>query len=226
MLSKDEFVSYGQTTVMLANEAAGKFDKFVANLDMSDMETAHDLMLEYAQGLIEQYGGAASLNAAEFFEKQTGIANAITEDALDLKSIDESIRYSIAKARAAALETGPYDAVSKNISRQTKNYAHRTMIGNAKKHHVMFARVPMGAHTCAFCTMLASRGFVYYSRQAAGELMQYHNDCDCQIVAGVDSVEGYDPDSLYEDYKNARNNADGTTQKDILAQMRKDLGVK
>ena len=45
-----------------------------------------------------------------------------------------------------------------------------------------WARVPRGARTCAFCTMLASRGFTYLSEDSAGLEMQYHRDCDCQIV--------------------------------------------
>lgn len=225
MLSRADFEAYGQTTIKLANQAAEDFARFREKLDMSDINLARSEMMDYAKGLIEKYGGAASLNAAEFFEKQTGVANALTEEALDEDSIEESIRYAIAKDRAAEIGN-PYDAVNKNIARQTKNYAHKTMVANAQKYHARFARVPMGAKTCAFCMMLASRGFVYYSKKAAGELMQYHNDCDCQIVAGVDDVEGYDPDGLYEDYQASRQEADGTTQSAILAQMRKDYQVK
>lgn len=76
-----------------------------------------------------------------------------------------------------------------------------------------------GAHTCQFCLMLASRGFVYHSAKTAGEFAHYHSDCRCKVVAGfpemifyykngvkvsrgVDpTVEGYDPDSLYNEYK-------------------------
>lgn len=50
-----------------------------------------------------------------------------------------------------------------------------------------WARVPRGARTCAFCTMLASRGFTYLSEDSAGLEMQYHRDCDCQIVPSWDA---------------------------------------
>ena len=62
-----------------------------------------------------------------------------------------------------------------------------------------YARVPSGAETCDFCLMLASRGFVYTSADAAGHA---HPDCDCRVVQGYDGmdVEGYDPDALYSDY--------------------------
>lgn len=45
-----------------------------------------------------------------------------------------------------------------------------------------WARVPSGAETCAFCTMLTSRGPVYKSRASATERADgepYHDRCDC-----------------------------------------------
>ncbi|WP_156101945.1 hypothetical protein [Bifidobacterium callitrichos] len=49
-----------------------------------------------------------------------------------------------------------------------------------------WARVPNGK-ACAFCVMLASRGFVYTSEDTAGRQMQYHADCHCRIIpAGAD----------------------------------------
>lgn len=76
-----------------------------------------------------------------------------------------------------------------------------------------FARVPAGDKTCDFCMMLASRGPVYLTEETAGAYDHYHTNCDCRIVpffgtyevgrsrrAGVASIEGYDPDALYEEY--------------------------
>lgn len=72
---------------------------------------------------------------------------------------------------------------------------------------------------------------MYASKQTAGEMMQFHNDCDCQIIAGVEDVEGYDPESLQDQYLESRKRVeeadkDANTTKDILAQMRKDYNVK
>ncbi|MEG1433897.1 VG15 protein [Eubacterium sp.] len=226
MLSREDFEKYGQTTVKLANQASAEFDRFIKSLNVSDYWAVRETIFDFAEGLIREYGGAAALNAADFFEAQTGIANALVSESIDLKSLDTSLRYAISQARYDELEKSPLSAVNQNITRQTKNQAHKTMVDNARRNHAMFARVPTGAHTCAFCMMLASRGFVYYSKQSAGEMMQFHNDCDCHIVAGVDGVEGYDPDVLCSDYRDSRENADSGNYKDILAQMRKDYGVK
>ena len=88
-------------------------------------------------------------------------------------------------------------------------------VGRDAKRGARFARVPMGAHTCQFCLMLASRGFVYHSAQTAGEFGHYHSDCRCKVVAGFPemtyyykngvkvsrgkdpTVEGYDPDAIF-----------------------------
>ncbi len=90
---------------------------------------------------------------------------------------------------------------------QVKRAANRTMRQNCERDGVKYARVPTGAETCGFCIMLASRGFVYSTAQAAGELDHYHRSCDCKIVAGFDGeteIEGYDPDELYDIYVEAR----------------------
>lgn len=66
---------------------------------------------------------------------------------------------------------------------------------------IRFARVPSGP-ACGFCIMLASRGFVYATRESAGEFTKFHDDCGCRIVAGMQGieVEGYDPKGLYDRY--------------------------
>lgn len=73
----------------------------------------------------------------------------------------------------------------------------------ADKLGLRYARVPMGGETCEFCIMLASRGFVYTSADNAGEGTHYHTHCRCKIIPGKkgSSVEGYDPNSLYKQWK-------------------------
>ena len=86
--------------------------------------------------------------------------------------------------------------------------------GSRDSRKPRYARVPTGPDTCAFCIMLASRGFVYHSAATAGALDHYHDHDDCRIVPGWDvygagpsragswstSIEGYDPDALYDQY--------------------------
>lgn len=78
--------------------------------------------------------------------------------------------------------------------------------GNNDPLEPRFARVPSGSETCAFCFMLASRGFEYHTAESAGSDGHYHPNCDCRIVPGFAGmeIEGYDPDFLYEQYLKCR----------------------
>lgn len=105
---------------------------------------------------------------------------------------------------------------------QVARRANETVIHNVGRDRARgarFARVPMGAEPCAFCTMLASRGFVYHTEETAGELDHFHSSCRCKVVPGFPemefyyrngvkvsrgrdpSVEGYDPDRYYDMWK-------------------------
>lgn len=94
--------------------------------------------------------------------------------------------------------------LSDALGTRTKNAMRQTIKNNAVRDpaKTSFARVPRGAKTCAFCTMMASRGFVYATAKTAGEEDKYHHDCDCMIVPSWDvehaKIEGYD-DSEYSD---------------------------
>jgi hypothetical protein len=87
-----------------------------------------------------------------------------------------------------------------------------------------WARVPQGK-SCAFCTMLASRGFTYTSEESAGgDGNKYHDDCHCRIIPswGKQTLTGYDPDKYYAMYKSAQAaSGDDTTVQAVLREMRR-----
>lgn len=88
--------------------------------------------------------------------------------------------------------------MSQDVYTEVYHHANRTTKHNAIKNKLLYARVPMG-NACAFCLMLATRGFDYYTRTSAGEDKgHYHIHCHCKIVAGTKNtkVAGYDPDGL------------------------------
>jgi len=96
--------------------------------------------------------------------------------------------------------------VDYEIKRAAGECAYRN--GLRDKARVRFARVPSGKETCQWCIMLASRGFVYLSKESAGELNHYHANCDCRVVPNFTTdkiskeiVEGYDPKEYYKQWK-------------------------
>lgn len=96
--------------------------------------------------------------------------------------------------------------------------ANRQMVRSNMKNdpdEPRWARVPRGFYTCAFCLMLASRGFKYRSQHSAGlELGSkglenyYHEHCDCEVVpqwgAKALKLKGYEPEKYKAIWKDAR----------------------
>lgn len=86
-------------------------------------------------------------------------------------------------------------------SRTPKNrrYGRARSTSERRAGDVAFARVPTGMETCTYCMMLASRGFVYRSRESAGHAD--HRGCNCMIVAGrymESTVDGIDLKAQYD----------------------------
>lgn len=97
-------------------------------------------------------------------------------------------------------------------SRQSQKQSQKPAYGYGNKpksyHRVRFARVPSGRETCDFCITLASRGFVYHSKDSADLYGHMHANCDCIIVpsfvGAAVSIAGYDVNKLYDQYLETR----------------------
>lgn len=117
---------------------------------------------------------------------------------------------------------------------EIKHAAGETVVGNTKSdpRKPKYARVPTGMETCAFCIMLAGRGFIYSSAKAAGgEGNHYHSNCDCAIIQGYGnsaSVEHYDPDYYYDIYERNKVKTpwDTVDVKATLKQMQTELNIQ
>lgn len=99
---------------------------------------------------------------------------------------------------------------AKKISGYARNAARNTIAYSAiyDRHATAFARVPRGKKTCAFCTLLSSRGWVYTDPKQAGYINTYHSNCDCLIVPSwrgrIPAIERYNPERLERHYHQAR----------------------
>lgn len=117
------------------------------------------------------------------------------------------------------------EQVAENAENGVASFANETIMFNAKRDRskgVMYARVPVGGETCAFCIMLASRGFDYYSEKSAEGNKHVHPHCDCRVIPGFkgDEVEGYDQ-KRYEDIYDQGNKGKGAN--DTLNNIRRNL---
>lgn len=120
---------------------------------------------------------------------------------------------------------GPLQRLIRQTGRTTIDESVRKDPGRPR-----VARVPMGAETCAFCLVLASRGPVYRSATTAGHDTKYHDFDDCeQVVVWTpdDSLpEGYDPGELYGQYEDAQRAAGSNNLRKILRELRLQQGIR
>ncbi len=70
-----------------------------------------------------------------------------------------------------------------------------------------WARVPRGSDPCAFCVMLATRGFEYLSEETADFGPTFHNGhCHCDVISswGRQNLKGFDPDGMSERWEQCK----------------------
>lgn len=106
--------------------------------------------------------------------------------------------------KTAGYDDAQWEQLAKDIINSTTRLTQQ-FTAEKDPSEPRYARVPQGP-TCAFCIMLASRGYVYWSDESAGKFNGYHRDDNCQIVSswGKTKINGYDPDAMKARYKACR----------------------
>lgn len=209
MISQSLLTQYRQEVERASNEARIYLQAMCQSyLDVYPKATVADMRKFAIQTISDGlylYGDQAKLIANDFFdrlaEQEGSKATSELFDNTDIDLVEKKVRYY-----AKALADGDKAKFIKDISDLTGYYVKReafcNMFKNCKNSGVRFARVPSGKETCAFCFMLASRGFVYWDEETAGaDGNEYHPHCDCIIVPGFHADSGVNPDAQIEGYK-------------------------
>lgn len=184
-----------------------------------DTATLRELAISAVLGAADEYGNMVRELACSLYEEQTGEEAAFSASTeVNSDAIEKAVRYQAGKldgtdagirrfAKACSEQAG-YLArrdVNEEIIGNCQRSRRKGKRGRLRKGHggIRFARIPQGGDTCTFCAMLASRGFVYWSRETAGEFNHYHRNCRCLVVPddGSGEVEGYDSSEWYERWK-------------------------
>lgn len=200
--------------------AKQRITELFADIDFNaaSPELVRDALLEVVPALVAEYGDMAATAAADWYEEArakqvAGVYRATLAERLPEEQIAQSVRWAVGPLWDGNVElvaSGLLGAVQRYVSYSTRETVARNVAQDPARPR--FARVPRGVVTCKFCLMLASRGFVYHSKETAGELMKFHDDCDCQIVAEWDKeahhIEGYDPNELYRQYLAEQNKSE------------------
>lgn len=206
---------------MARNELAGWW----ATIDKSDPVKLRAEVERFFPMLVEDYGEVASTAAADWYDLIYEERPRLAAGMQNKEVARARSRWAIGKAWEGdvpqALST--LQLVTDEMVRQ---FGRDTVVRSAGSNKRMYARVPGGTDSCAFCLMLASRGFAYHSRQkAGGDLLKFHGNCSCEIVPDDGQVPGgYDPDAMYAQYKSVHETGD--TGEQVAAKLRRKYGLK
>lgn len=202
--------NYGRGIDRACKTYADELSKALSEIDTSDATLFIDEAIRITQHFCDLSAESTAMASALFYdmlrEMQIGEklgANPFTarnieatEKAIRSVSKGESDQELIAKVLGRCIE---------RVELEGKRAAGETVVQNAMRDPAKpkFARVPSGVEACEFCMMLASRGFMYASRKAAGESDHYHPNCRCRIVPsfGKTEIEGYDPQEYLDKWK-------------------------
>lgn len=198
----------------LSRSARADFLRVWSRLDPTDWAATRRVLEGFWPDLIGHYGDMAAVLAADQVALD-GVAPQVVRG-VDAERANARMRWAI----GVPDQKGSLLVILDELVKQPYRSTVQRSVASAG---VGWARVPSGSETCEWCLMLASRGFVYESANAAGEGRKYHGDCDCVPVPGSgarDYPAGYDPDELYDRYAEARREADSGSPKKILAAAR------
>ena len=174
-------------------------------------------VVDVAYGLATKYGEAAAAAACEMHDMAAQMAGVIVPPA---EPADTATYEETARAVNGAAKHSEAD-VPGAVGNLVKRAGADTTLKNAARDGAEWAWIPMG-DTCAFCRILASRGWQRQSKKAAAQHAEHiHNHCDCQYAVrfnGQGGPAGYDPDKYLKEYESA----EGGSWEDKMNAMRRE----
>lgn len=229
-ISAADVERYREAMDAIAQEASAYVADALAVTRGVGVTSIREAAIEALTDSIGIHGDMAQALAGQLFDEvceAEGIKTGdfeLYDDVIDAAMLEAKVRYL-----ARSVVEGKRQVFVDDCGALADMYAwmcnREAMVRNCARENMRFARIPTGPSTCDYCLMLASRGFVYHTRDAADA--SSHKSCDCVVIPGVGGdmarsstqVEGYDPDALYDlwqtrvDERAARNaEKNGTTQ--------------
>lgn len=184
-----------------------------------------DGFIDFAHSLTTKYGEAAAELSCRMYDELHQYwkeAKKSTKSLLPAEPAEVPTRSDVEKAVYGTLKTS-VNEIPGAVSRLVKQTAEDTKIKNGMRDGAEFAWIPAG-DSCAFCLVLASRGWQRISKKTLknGHAEHIHANCDCTYTVRFDStteVEGYDP----ELYRRMWDDADGKNAKEKMRNLRKEV---
>lgn len=252
MATLADVATYQSSIRDLATLTIADLVAFWRTLDTEDAARSAEAIREFLPELLDSYVPLAAEAGAAFYDTERASAGAggsfIASPvvAVDGDRVQETIGWGIAplfrRSQGTNLRTG--DLVTMDIPAPDPDLALSRLSGATQREVAGGARVTVednvekdpakprfarhaSSNACAFCALLASRGPVYRSAQAAGDGHKYHDHCHCVAVPVWGDKYEAAPyvaqwESAYKQAYKATGKADTTA---ILAHMRQTLGT-
>lgn len=160
--------------------------------------------IQFAKALSDKYGEAAASYACDMYDaiatsQNAKVPPAVPADTASWEEVGKAINGSLKQSIDGNLISGV-------VERLVKQAGEDTMLHNAARDRAEFAWIPDGG-ACAFCIMLASRGWQRASKELQHNHAEHiHANCGCEFAIRFDKdsgVKGYDPDALKKMYDEA-----------------------
>lgn len=208
------------------------------SLDHDDPLEVREALEDLLPPLVDGYGEIAATVTADWYDDLrdaagvSGAFSAVLAAPVAAEAVRANARWAIGPLFSADPDPeAAFGLLAGEVDRLTLQSGRQTVSASVKNDPAgpRWARVPQG-RTCAFCLTLASRGAVYRSEETAGGLHpdSYHADCDCvptPVWPDQPYPEGYDPDALYEQYREAVETAPARDAKTVLSTLRQLQGI-
>lgn len=194
--------------------AVAALDAAIGHLDLSRPEIVRDALLEAFPAIVSRYGDVAATLAAEWYEQMraeaaSGSYGAVLADGPSYEQTARTVRWAAGGLWGPDPSGVPgllQEALARYVGWQGKSTVTTNVAADPARPR--WARVPGRGGCCAWCAMLASRGFVYESSKTAGEGHPYHAHCSCVPTplwrGQAGRIDGYHPGRLRAVYSRAR----------------------
>lgn len=197
MLSQSTFNAYVAKMRQLNTTAAEQMQKYIDRFGFDNMTA----IVNYAHEVATQYGEASGELASLMYDMLAEDQGANVPPAVPAQTATYSETWGAVQGSYNESEEKVPDAVGRLV----KQTGADTMKQNAARDHAEMAFVPVG-DTCAFCIMLASRGWERVGKNAKSHAAHIHPNCDCQYIVRFspnEGVEGYDENRYKKIYYDA-----------------------
>lgn len=197
---------YIRTLAAVDKTAAQKFATYLSRKQIfMDSETVRKEVIDYAYALAKTYGESAAAAACEMYDAVTELEGlflpaAVPAETATYGEVAKTVNGMI-KQNASA------ESMGSAVGRLVKRAGVDTTVKNAIRDGAQWAWIPSG-DTCAFCIMLASRGWQNASKKALrnGHAEHVHSNCDCTYAVRHSSrteYAAYDQEKYLEMYEEA-----------------------